>query len=369
MRKELCLVPHKVSMVTLLAIVLCPVSLGAQSVEPPKGNPEGSSSEKNVYDDLRTGRGLNSEQVASLEENLLIDPNDMTSRMQLLGYYGPPRSLSDDPAKAAKRRHVLWFTRNAADSEVLGHPEARIDHIFDSEGYSEAKKAWMEQLEGEPENATRLGNAADFFLFGDRRTSIELLKRSQALDPSNPKWPKELGHTYGLAAHLGSGAIDQKISEMELEQLEKAYALSDESGRDSLLEDLAKAAFAADQLDKGRRYAELMLQNTEAGWNYGNRVHHGNLVLGRIVLREGNIEEAKSRLIAAGKTPGSPQLNSFGPNMLLAKALLEIGEREVVIEYFELCSKFWKRHRGRLDEWGTLAAASRIPDFRGNLRY
>ena len=369
MRKERFLALQTVSMVTILAIVLCPVGLGAPSVETPGGNPEGSSSEKSVYEDLKTGRGLSSEQVASLEEKLVSDPNDMTSRTQLLGYYWGRRVLRDDSAKFEKRRHVLWLIRNSAESEVLEHPQARIDHILDSEGYSEAKKAWMEQLEGKPESATLLGNAAHFFLFGDRRTSIELLKRAQSLDPSNPKWPEKLGNTYGLAADQGSGVIHQKISERELEELEKAYALAGESRRDSLLEDLAKAAFAADQLDKARQYAELMLQNTEAGWNYGNRVHHGHLVLGRIALREGNIEEAKSRLLTAGNTPGSPQLNSFGPNMTLAKTFLEIGERDVVLEYFELCSKFWKMHRGRLQEWGVLTEAGRIPDFGANLSY
>ena len=369
MRKEMFLAPQSGSMVTILAIVLFSVGLGAQSVEPTKENPEGSSSDKSVYDVLETGRGLSSEQVASLEEQLVSDPNDVTSRTQLLGYYWGRQLLRDDSAKFKKRRHVLWLIRNSAESEVLEHPQAGIDHILDSEGYSEAKKAWMEQLEGEPESATLLGNAAKFFLFGDRRTSIELLKRAQSLDPSNPKWPETLGHTYGLAANRGSGVIDQKISERELEELEKAYGLAGESARDSLLEDLAKAAFAADQLDKARQYAELMLQNTEAGWNYGNRVHHGHLVLGRIALREGNIEEAKSRLLTAGNTPGSPQLNSFGPNMTLAKTFLEIGERDVVLEYFELCSKFWKMHRGRLQEWGVLTEAGRIPDFGANLSY
>lgn len=140
MRKEVSWHPQMVVIFTLLAIVLCPVSLGAQAAEPTKGNPEGSSSEKGVYGDLRTGRGLSLEQVAALEEKLVSDPNDITSRTQLLGYYGGRRSLRDDSAKATKRRHVLWLIRNAADSEVLGHPQARIDHILDSEGYLEAKK-------------------------------------------------------------------------------------------------------------------------------------------------------------------------------------------------------------------------------------
>lgn len=69
-----------------------------------------------------------------------------------------------------------------------------------------------------------------------------------------------------------------------------------------------------------------------SGYYYGNRIHHGNLVLGRIALCEGNIKKVKSRLLAAGKTTGSPQLDSFGPNLVLAKDLLERGERNVVLK-------------------------------------
>ena len=61
----------------------------------------------------------------------------------------------------------------------------------------------------------------------------------------------------------------------------------------------------------------------------------------KLALQAGDVEEAKRRLLAAGKTSGSPALRSFGPNMALAEKLLEKGERDVVLEYFELCKKFW----------------------------
>jgi len=41
--------------------------------------------------------------------------------------------------------------------------------------------------------------------------------------------------------------------------------------------------------------------------------------------------------------------NSFGPNVSLAKDLLEKGERDTVVEYFEACKKFWKMDRGILN--------------------
>lgn len=362
--------PLMVNMVAILVIGLCPVNPAGQSVELPQESPEGSTGEKSGRDAIIASRNLTPEQVASLEEKLATDPSDVTVRTQLLGYYGGVRSFRDQSAKEAKREHALWFIRNSPEAEILGMPPSQLNHILEPDGYAEAKEAWMSQIDREPENATLLGHAADFFMFGDRRTSIKLLERAQSLDPSNPEWPRKLGHTLSLGIR-GPGEGDVRFAEKALEHLEKAYELADESLRDSLLEDLAKGAYSADQLDKARHFAELMLQNTEAGWNSGNRIHHGNLVLGRIALREGNIEAAKSRLIAAGKTPGSPQLNSFGPNMALAKALLEIGEREAVLEYFRLCSKFWNSDRAKekLDNWSVLSAAGRIPDFRANLDY
>ena len=101
----------------------------------------------------------------------------------------------------------------------------------------------------------------------------------------------------------------------------------------------------------------------------GNAIHDSNLVLGRLAVREGNIEAAKAYLVEAGRTPGSPNLNSFGPNVSLAKDLLEKGETEIVIAYFEACKTFWEMDRGRLDSWIALAREGKIPYFGANLDY
>src|SRR5207245_278418 len=120
------------------------------------------------------------------------------------------------------------------------------------------------------------------------------------------------------------------------------------------LNDAAKESFVLGKIEDAQKYAqELMtlLPKFQGNWNYGNAVQDANLVLGRIAVREGRIDDAKQYLLEAGKSPGSPQMNSFGPNMSLAKDLLEKGEPQVVLEYFDLCRNFWKMHRGRLDEW------------------
>ncbi|MDZ4660531.1 MAG: hypothetical protein SGJ18_02810 [Pseudomonadota bacterium] len=112
-------------------------------------------------------------------------------------------------------------------------------------------------------------------------------------------------------------------------------------------------------------------KNYEKDWNYGNAIHHGNLVLGRVKLFQGDLTVAKQYLILAAGTNGSPQLGSFGPNMTLAKELLEKGEKKAVLEYFDNCLKFWKSPTAKteVEPWKTAINKGSTPDFGGNLVY
>jgi hypothetical protein len=134
----------------------------------------------------------------------------------------------------------------------------------------------------------------------------------------------------------------------------------------------APAAFNAGKYDEARQDAlelETITPPFQGNWNYGNAIQNYNLVFGRLALRDGDLATAKTRLLAAGHTPGSPQLDSFGPNMSLARELLIRGETESVLQYFELCRVFWKDDFGKLDEWKKAVQAGQTPDFGANLAY
>ena len=62
-------------------------------------------------------------------------------------------------------------------------------------------------------------------------------------------------------------------------------------------------------------------------------------------------------------------MDSFGPNMSLAKDLLDKGEREVVLQYFALCGKFWTLGQSKLDEWTAAVKSGTAPNFGANLLY
>ena len=104
-------------------------------------------------------------------------------------------------------------------------------------------------------------------------------------------------------------------------------------------------------------------------WNYGNAIHKANLYKGLIALEYGKPDEAAAFLHASGNTPGSPQLDTFGPNMLLAKALLDHGHKQVVLEYIEQLRDFWGMHDGKLDQWKAQIENGENPNFGANLKY
>jgi tetratricopeptide (TPR) repeat protein len=154
--------------------------------------------------------------------------------------------------------------------------------------------------------------------------------------------------------------------------IEELGTAPDDVHRFYALEDAAKASFELGKAEEAQGYAQQALDlatRFRDNWNYGNAIHDGHMVLGRVALRKGDVEAAKRELLEAGKTPGSPQLNSFGPNMSLAKDLLERKEADTVVAYFDLCRKFWEMERGRLRRWSVLAKGGEMPDFEANLVY
>jgi len=55
--------------------------------------------------------------------------------------------------------------------------------------------------------------------------------------------------------------------------------------------------------------------------------------------------------------------------VILAVELLRVGERDAVLEFFELCRCFWKMGGSQLDAWRLAVLAGRRPDFGANLVY
>lgn len=310
------------------------------------------------------GRNLSQEAVRSLESGLESAPDDVEARTRLLGYYFL-RAHGSSEAKEARQRHILWLIGNRPEAPILDTPFAQLDAILDGSAFAEGKQAWLSQVAREPENAAILGKAAAYLLFDDPAAAESLYQRAEAAEPRNPVWPDRLGHMYALGLSTKTGEEKQEAAKAALAAYERS--LRHIKDRGNLLPDAAKVALEAGDFAKARTYAEEVLAEAGDQWGDGDKVHHGHLILGRIALHAGDVATAREHLLVAAKTSGSPALNSFGPNMLLAKELLEKGERQGVLEYFKLCASFWKNDK--LDTWATEVRAGKVPDFGANLDY
>jgi thiol-disulfide isomerase/thioredoxin len=117
------------------------------------------------------------------------------------------------------------------------------------------------------------------------------------------------------------------------------------SGYEALqaLEAQAQTALAAGNNTEALQLGKDLLRDNvdRSSWNYGNVVYDANQIMGMAALKQGRVAPAENYLLAAGRTPGSPQLDSFGPDMKLAQALYAHGEHRVVVTFLDEVARFW----------------------------
>ena len=132
----------------------------------------------------------------------------------------------------------------------------------------------------------------------------------------------------------------------------------------------AKAAVEAGEFEKAQQLANdaLAQVGSRNDNTTGPVIHDAHVVLGRVDLAAGRVAGAKRHLLAAGRVTGGGALTSFGPNMSLAKALLEHGERATVVNYLEECESFWS-FQGTARQWITTIQRGGTPNFGSNLIY
>ncbi|PQO40932.1 hypothetical protein [Blastopirellula marina] len=343
----------------------------------------------------RLGQELTAEEAATLEAHVGNGPHELAFRILLLAYYIPGQRKSET-SQTARQRHLLWLIQNAPASSTAGTPVASILKKPNPLQYEEAKQLWLKQVELHSDNPQVLGNAARFFTLNDAKQCESLLQQAQVLEPQNPEWPRRLAHLYSLQV-ARSPSDSPNFAQLALDTLKEAealreLALDDEFLGDSpemleankiaqLMErertlcDLAKAAVTADQFEDAERYGNELLALAESEEvpeffrEDSNATFYGHFVLGMCALNCNEIEQAKQHLLASATIQGSATLSSFGPNMSLAKGLLERGEHDVVLQFFDLCQAFWEMHDDRLHQWAEVVRQGNMPDFGPNLHY
>jgi hypothetical protein len=224
------------------------------------------------------------------------------------------------------------------------------------EGHEATRRAWIAAGARPDADVCILKNAATFLGFNNPDEAEPLLRRAAVMEPENGEWRQPIARTLTRRAEWAEDPDERRRhARAAVEELDTALTLA---GADwielGIRIGLAKAAVLADDWARVREVAERVLVDNETcrrTFQYGNAIHWANISLGHAALVHGDLATASDYLVRAGKTPGSPQLNSFGPDRWLAHVLLGRGERAAVLTYLADCAKFWRGHEALIEEW------------------
>jgi len=305
---------------------------------------------------------LSADEARALEERLAHAPDDVALRVQLVG----AGFLTDDDERITRRiEHLAWLAEHRPDIDLGGF-------AFVSPELPAARarlcELWSAALERHRDDVRVLRAGASFLAFSAPALALAAYERAALLEPDEARWQHQIARMHArLAREESDPARTAAHFEAEESALTKALSASaDDVRRSTILRDLAQNAVARADWPRARSLARALLESAascEGTWQYGNAVHHGHILLGRVALAEGDEDGAAAELAAAAETPGSPQLNSFGPDLELAGALARRGRLANVIAYLEAVRAFWTHRAADIDEWLTALRRGDLPDF------
>lgn len=299
-----------------------------------------------VFASTMAGMALSAREAEALEEALRTRPGDLDVRARLIGYYAG-QELGGGRGGPERVAHVRWLVEHAPASDLAGSTYARTVPV---EARAELEALWRRTVTAGSPSAATYFNAGRFLEPTAPDEAKRLLEEARRLDPSLPEPPSMEALINALPPPPAEDARAPDGPQHGFSERTEALHTAIRNGRAGAMEAEAIALLKEAEQFRG-------------DWNHGNAVHYGHTALGLAAFERGEVKEAARRLLLAGATPGSPQLDSFGPTFVLAQRLLEAGAKAAVLAYLDLCARFWEFGRGRLDAWRREIHQGATPRF------
>ncbi len=308
---------------------------------------------------LYSGKSLSRSRANEVEADVLKKPDGIDNRLTLIGYYSANGQTPTDRLRL--RDHVLWVVENHPEHPATAEPSLR-DLPDDREGNGRILALWNANLQSGGDDLDVLKNAEKFFFGKDPAEAARLIHRIAEREPESRQWPDELAQLYRIFGIPGEYFADP--GERALEAYQRVLRLTrNRTARETLAGEMAAAAFKIGDFAGAAQLAKIHLQSSDR-----NAVQRANTLLGRVALRAGDLAGGKQRLLDSAKPEAARDVSISGPTMVLAKELLEKGERDIVIQYLENCMPLWPRGETFLQNWIADIQAGKTPNF-GSLAF
>jgi hypothetical protein len=305
------------------------------------------------------GRKLSAKQADKLELAIKTSPDDLRSRLLLLGYYWA-RQNKDKALINSVARHFMWLLDNAPNSGVLEYPF----FYRDCSAFRKVKRYWSEAIKRSPDNVKNLRRAANSCVMVAPSTSVSYLKQAQKLEPDNEDWPHQISHIYIAGARDPSLPADKLAVKQALKAGRLALELHRKYPRESYLEThmemtvsrLANTAikfllvkdaffFGTYLIDRFAEWEGQLNTKSDGTKKRKFEAHMGHSICGRAALCKGDLLAAKDHLALMAPLAEA----DWRHDLLLAAALLQQREKDPVLTYLKWCAVSLKERLLELD--------------------
>lgn len=143
-------------------------------------------SKRNITHLAVLGNSLSLNAAKDLEAGLKTDPDDLDSRVKLVGYYFTRYRDTKEEA-SIRKEHILWLIRHIPENVFLSEPWTIVFLSEDRAHYAEYKKAWHQQAESQHQDKhTILANAANALSYSEADEALTILQKAISMAPSDP---------------------------------------------------------------------------------------------------------------------------------------------------------------------------------------
>jgi hypothetical protein len=308
---------------------------------------------------LYSGKSISKAKVDELEAGLRKTPEKIEDRLVLIGYYTSNEHTSMDRLRL--RTHVLWMIENHPEHPSTAEPSLR-DLPDDIDGNAQILSLWNKNLESRGDDVAVLKDAEKFFFGKDPVEADQLIHVIAQKEPNDKQWPGELAELYRMFGIPGEPNDDPaaRAAESYKRVLELTH---NASARESLAGDMAQAAFKVGDLSGAAELSRIYLGSKDR-----TATQRANTILGRVALRSGDVAGAKQYLMDSSGPQAEKDVSVSGPTLVLAKELLQQGERAAVLQYLDNCLSLWRRGENVLQLWIADIKNGKTPNF-GNLAF
>jgi hypothetical protein len=269
---------------------------------------------------------LTAEQIADLEQQVKVNSDDAQLRVSLLG------ALDEQPDKAFP--HLMWFIENRPEHPILSSGFALNVIARNPNRAEDAKNAFRKQMASRGANATLCIIAAELFWYDDRPFAAEMARAAVQLKPNDKRIRHAAAYTLRHCPGCTEEASSNKRVAIELE--------TDPYLKWHEMIDLPEFAIAAGELQIAKECADQVLELLSiyrSRGDYGDAINRAHTALGRIALRNGDIESARYHLGQSCIDIASAVNCSFGPELHLVEDFINFGYPQYVFDYLDAHEK------------------------------